>query len=65
VKLATVTLPAPLYARLLDAAGGSRLVARLLLERAIERAIAAEGNRLEARHRAEVSRHRRRFGWAW
>lgn len=65
MTLVPLYVPADLHDRLLAAAGGSRLVARLLLEQAIERTIAAEDHRRGARHRAEVSRHRRRFGWAW
>lgn len=54
-----------LYAQAMAIAGGKQVTARILFERAVNAAIRAERERIEAAHRAEVSRQRRRFGWAW
>lgn len=54
-------LPDALYERLMAAANGRAVTARLLLERALRRAMRAE----RARQRAAVSHMRDLFGWRW
>lgn len=63
--LISLELPESTYTLLMAAAAGRSVTARMLLERLLQRAIAEERNAREARHRAEVSRQRRKFAWAW
>jgi len=60
-----IALSERLYERVMSVAGGTQVAARLVLEDALERAMRAELESMDARQRAEVSRQRRRFGWTW
>ena len=66
--LTRLSISEQLYARCLALAGGSKLTARLLFERACLEAVHAEQSRLAAQTRAAHSRlldPRRRHGLVW
>lgn len=66
--LTRIAVSEQLYERLLEVAGGSKLRARMLFERAAHEAMQAECARRAAQARAGNSRlmnPRRRFGMVW